>query len=172
MSFFMGGLAVLMLAACGGRVEGAAGGETSSFPSSAVAEQTPDSAPGPVDGAWGTWQLLSVEGSDGKRIYDPPFIEIDLHPDGTAYRWTCAAGPTGSGLRCPVGLRQGCLAGTIALDGFRWRVRLNDRTGTNVAGGEIEEEASGDIRVDGNGALSPGAHYRRVAAASKESCSP
>jgi hypothetical protein len=148
-------LALLLLAACGGRVDGA--GDPAG-PTSTVSEQKLDPA-GPGDGPWGLWQLLSLEGADGQRQYDPPFIEIDLHPDGTAFRWGCSAAPSGSGLPCPGALRQGCAAGTIQLEGLVWRVQLADE------GGDVEDEPSGDIRVGA-------AHYRRVAAATTFGCIP
>ncbi|MBX3219679.1 MAG: hypothetical protein KF795_04100 [Labilithrix sp.] len=171
---------LVMIAACGGRIEGGPSGtSTSSDPSSADVEDTPwgqrERIPpsGPEDGAWGTWQLLSVDGPDGKRQYDPPFVELDLHEDGEAYLWTCSEGPTGQGQRCPYYARHGCLVGTIALAGETWRVQFTTRDGSAVlARGDVVTEPSGDITVKGEGVLHPGGHYRRVAPATREGCAP
>jgi len=157
---FASRLALLLLAACGGKVDGA--GDPASA-ASTVSEQ-PLGPAGPADGPWGLWQLLSVEGADGKRQYDPPFVEIDLHPDGTAFRWSCSAAPSGSGLPCPGALRQGCAAGSVRLDGVVWHIEL--AAGSQVASsGDVDDEPSGDIRVGA-------AHYRRVAAATSLGCIP
>ncbi|MBX3198184.1 MAG: hypothetical protein KF894_08570 [Labilithrix sp.] len=173
-------LSFVCLTACGGRIDGdPAGTSTSSDPSSSDMEDTiwgprERIAPsGPEDGAWGTWQLLSVDGPDGNRQYDPPFVELDLHEDGGAYLWTCSAGPTGQGERCPFYARHGCLVGTITLAGDTWRVHFTTRDGqATAAGGEVVHEASGDITVKGEGQLHHGGHYRRVGAATREGCAP
>lgn len=149
-------LALLALAGCGGKIEDDTDPVTSESPANA---DDPEEWPaGPVDGAWGTWQLLSVEGDDGARHYDPQFVELDLHPDGTAYRWVCDTAPTGSGIACPPNHRTQCLIGSVQLEGIVWRLRFDD------GGGDIEEESSGDLRVNGAGPLLGGAHYRRVSA--------
>jgi hypothetical protein len=163
--------ALFVVAACGGKVSG---DPLASIPSSAESEvgDKPPEPSGPEDGEWGTWQLLSLEGPDGRRQYDPPFVELDLHPDGRAYRWTCAASITGNGQRCPIGLRESCMVGRVVLSGFVWSVQLTNKEGTRVeARGDIVDEPSGDISVDGEGALHPRAHYRRVGAAG-EGCIP
>lgn len=158
-----------LVVACGGRIDG----ETAFIPSSAEADD--ELAPsGPEDGEWGTWQLLSVDGPDGRRHYDPPFVELDLHPNGQAFMWTCSVGPpTGQGERCPFYARHGCLVGTIALEGDIWRVHFPTKDGMRTAArGDVVDEPSGDITVKGEGALHPGGHYRRVGAATREGCEP
>ncbi len=170
MRYFIGLAAfvsVCVTTACGGKLDASTGDGTqgtSSVPSSSEIDPIADPPAGPSDGAWGTWQLLSIETSEG-RDYDPPFIEIALHPDGKAYRWTCATGGTGDGFRCPFELRRGCMIGTVAVEGLEWRMQIVNKEGSQVIGGAtIHEEASGDIAVDGTGVLTPRAHYRRVAA--------
>ncbi|MBX3258852.1 MAG: hypothetical protein KF782_03980 [Labilithrix sp.] len=173
-------LSLVSLPACGGKIDGDPAGTSTSFdPSSVDVEDTPwgprERIPpsGPEDGAWGTWQLLSVDGPDGKRRYDAPFVELDLHEGGAAYAWTCSAAPTGQGQRCPFYARHACLVGTIALVGDTWRVHFPTRDGrATAAQGDIVTEPSGDITVKGEGALDPGGHYRRVGAASREGCAP
>lgn len=177
-------LSLIMLAACGGKVIGdePSGSSASTVPRAAgptnadADESDAPDEPGPTgaeDGEWGTWQLLSVEGSDGKRQYDPPFVELDLHSNGTAYLWTCSAGTTGTGTRCPFYARMNCFVGTIQSSGDVWRVDFPTKQGTHTsARGEIFEEPSGDITVKGEGALHPAGHYRRVGAASTEGCVP
>lgn len=177
----------LSLSMCGGKM---AGGDPSSAtaspsPSSSVdvGATTEDGSPLPPtpqfsssdeDGEWGTWQLISVEGPNGRREYDPPFVEIDLHSNGEAYLWRCFAASTGTGTRCPYGMRHGCLVGTVSPAGSTWRVQFPEQGGTQwkSVGAEIVEEPSGDIAIDGAGALPAGGHYRRVAAASVDSCVP
>jgi len=176
-----GALLVLVLG-CGGKVDGEAPGSAavprSGVPPRAAADEADDMddvtpPSGAEEGEWGTWQLLSVEGPDGKRQYDPPFVELDLHPNGAAYLWTCSEGLTGTGRRCPFYARMNCFEGTIASDGAAWHVSFPTKRGTNVSGrGEIVEEPSGDIMVKGEGALLARGHYRRVAAPSLEGCVP
>jgi len=173
-------LLLLLLSSCGGLVAGDKDNPpetTSSIPSSSESAPWDPNAPAPdvaEDGEWGTWQLLSVEDSvTGKRQYDPPFIEIDLQPDGTAFLWTCVAASTGNGERCPAPFRQTCHKGTISISGTTWRVQLNDRAGQSVVGrGDVKDEPSGDIAIDGTGILPARAHYRRVGAATREGCLP
>jgi hypothetical protein len=130
-------------------------------------------SPGMEEGEWGTWQLLSVDGADGKRQYDPPYVELDLHPNGTAYLWTCSAALTGTGERCPFHARMNCFLGTISTDGGSWRVDFPAKAGSSTAAkGEIIDEPSGDITVRGEGALHHAGHYRRVGAASIDGCVP
>jgi hypothetical protein len=166
----------LTVVGCGGQiVQDPQDPNTSSIPSSAeTAPFDPNQPnPEPEEGEWGTWQLLSVEDASGKRQYDPPFIEVDLRPDGTAYLWTCIARSTGNGERCPAPYRQTCHKGTFTISGTTWRVQLTNRDGTQIAGrGDVTEEASGDIGIDGSGVLPAKAHYRRVGAPTHEGCLP
>jgi hypothetical protein len=165
-------LIVSCAGACGGKVAGDGSGATSSVPSPSEAED-PVSSSGPEEGEWGTWQLLSIDAPDGRRTYEPPFIELDLHWSGEAYLWTCALGLTGTGQRCPFYARQGCLVGTMSLFGDTWRVHFPTKEGTRTAArGDIADEPSGDITVKGEGVLPAGGHYRRVAAPSHEGCAP
>lgn len=147
---------------------------TSSIPSSAETAFDPHQPPTePEEGEWGTWQLLSVEDASGKRQYNPLFIEVDLHPSGVAYLWTCIHRSTGNGERCPAPYRQTCHKGTFIVSGTTWRVQLTNREGTQIAGrGDVTEEASGDIGIDGTGVLPARAHYRRVGAPTHEGCLP
>ena len=180
---------VVLTAACGGKTASdtsldepsssrPAGSETGGpwIPASPAsppygAEEDPSSVT--EDGEWGTWQLLSVDGRDGERRYDPPYVELDLHPDGRAYLWTCALAPTGDGARCPYWARMQCRGGTMKASAGAWRVEFppTDREGA-AARGVISREPSGDITVKGEGALHPSAHYRRVAAPSIDGCAP
>lgn len=172
---------VLLLAGCGGKVDGELSGSSTRplprapTPPSVVSDTDDDTigSSGLEEGEWGTWQLLSVDGPDGSRQYDPPYVELDLHPNGLAYLWTCSAALSGSGERCPFHARMNCFAGTISADGGAWRVDFPAKTGSRVtARGEIVDEPSGDITVKGEGALHPTGHYRRVAAPSTEGCVP
>jgi hypothetical protein len=170
-------VAALLIAGCGGQIASdPRDPNTSSIPSSAETAPFDPDAPSsePEEGEWGTWQLLSIEDpATGKRQYDPPFIEIDLQPDGTAFLWTCINASTGNGERCPAPYRQTCHKGTFSLSGTTWRVQLTNRDGTQVAGrGDVTEEASGDIGIDGTGVMPAKAHYRRVGAPTREGCLP
>lgn len=162
-------VALVVVTACGGRLETApVGAGARQEESDAGAGASADTLFPPA-GDWATWQLVAIE-RDGERIGDPPYIELDLHPDGEAFLWTCATGPTGEGERCPFYARVGCLAGTVRLSGTTWHVALQGAK--TVAEGDLFEEASGDLRVDGSGALPARGHYRRVAFASPEGCQP
>ncbi len=178
-----GALLAFLLASCGGKIDGPPwGAATSSVPRRSMPPDVAadDDEPeeltipsGAEEGEWGTWQLLSVDGPDGKRQYDPPFVELDLHPSGAAYLWTCSKAATGTGERCPFYARMNCFAGRIVTDGRVWRVDFPIKNGTHTgASGEIVEEPSGDITVKGSGALHASGHYRRVAASSSEGCVP
>jgi hypothetical protein len=181
-------LALLLAASCGGKIDGSNAGSVASSPAPAPSSDvpvaaglpsTPSEAPESSDGAYGTWQLLSFIGPDGRHD-DPPFVEIDLHPDGIAYRWTCRPDPldpttavTGNGLPCPVARRENCVAGTMALTGSAWTITLTTYDGRAILGqGDVVEDPSGDIDVDGQGILQPRARYHRVAAPSRERCFP
>ncbi len=159
--------------ACGGKVDAdAPGATTSSVPSPSEAEE-PGFPSVPEEGEWGTWQLLSVDAPDGRRTYDPPYLELDLHSNGEAYLWTCMLAPTGTGQRCPYYARQHCFVGTMALSGDTWRVHFPTKEGTRTAArGDVVDEPSGDITVNGEGALPAGGHFRRVAAPSHDGCVP
>jgi hypothetical protein len=165
-----GAVLFLSIAACGGRLEGASADGSNLSPAEAEHRNEPVL---PEDGEWGTWQLISVDGADGSRRYDPPFVELDLHSDGKAYLWRCAAASTGTGQRCPYFTRHGCLVGTISLSGTTWRVHFPSKDGSRTAGqADIVDEPSGDITVDGEGPIPSGGHYRRVGAASQDRCAP
>jgi len=176
---FSGVLLVLLLSSCGGKVDGGVSGSSNrSVPRSATppdvdADEVDEvtGSPGMEEGEWGTWQLLSVDGPDGRRQYNPPYVELDLHSNGTAYLWTCSAALTGTGERCPFHARMNCFVGKISSDGHAWRVDFPAKAGSSTtASGEILDEPSGDITVKGQGALHEGGHYRRVAAASPDGC--
>jgi hypothetical protein len=164
--------------ACGGKIErsvasGSAGGAD---PNAVAAE--PSAVVYPPEGAWGLWQLWSIPGPSG-RDYEPPFDELDLHPDGIAYWWSCRPDPSTSdgnlpdGLPCPSIRRDGCVVGTIALSDNAWRVALTSNDARTVLGrGSVEPDASGDVLIDGSGILPAGARYHRVSAPSREACMP
>ena len=170
---------VLLLVSCGGKVDGEPSGARSgavprsSVPPEVVEDEEMAVPSGTEEGEWGTWQLLSVDGPDGRRQYDPPYVELDLHPTGAAYLWTCSTALTGKGERCPYYARMNCFTGTISSDGRTWRVDFPAKAGASTtASGEISDEPSGDITVKGRGALHADGHYRRVAAASPDGCVP
>jgi len=152
-------LLLVLLTGCGGAIadEGATAAPLGDLPE--------------TDGSWGTWQLFSLEQADGTRSYTPPYVELDLHPDGRAYAWTCLDGAP-NGLRCPPYLRVACHEGTVGPGQGRWTVRFAGAGGAVRGEGTIVEEPSGDIAIDGTGMLHAGGHYRRVAAASRDGCTP
>jgi hypothetical protein len=156
---------------------GPGGNNNSSGPGSATGTQLPSSSSGGLtgdgdgsstsyatDGAWGTWQLLSIDTPSGKN-YAPPFVEVELQPTGRAYRWTCVKATTGDGERCPFELRRECTVGTGTLEGVVWHVKLNGKDGSSIGTAIVEDDASGDITLNGAGLLDAHAHYHRVAAA-------
>lgn len=157
-------LLVAALAGCGGKLADAGADDDSSHEEETSLEGTAPAAP--EDGEWGTWQLLWT-GERGTRDYHPPFVELDLHPDGRAFLWGCASAGPPDGTRCPPRSRKPCLEGRITLAGIEWSVAF-DGGSTGV----VRDEPSGDIVVDGTGALPAKGHYRRVAAASREGCVP
>jgi hypothetical protein len=169
----------LSLSMCGGKMVGNNDPSSATAPVASADDESqlpssPTFAAAEEDGEWGTWQLLSVEGPNGKRQYNPPFVEIDLHSNGEAFLWRCFAASTGTGARCPYGMRHGCLVGTVAPVGTTWRVQFPEQVGTQgkTLSGEIVEDSAGDIMIDGTGALPAGGHYRRVAPASQDACVP
>lgn len=162
----MGSTRIILLAAvlagCGGKLAGST--EPSSFQDEDVSRD--ETAPaGPEDGEWGTWQLLWT-GELGKRDYDPPFLELDLRSDGSAYLWQCASSVAPDGKRCPPAARTPCLEGKMSLVGTEWTVTFPG------ASGVVRDEPSGDIVVEGTGALPAKGHYWRVGAPSREGCVP
>jgi hypothetical protein len=168
----------LVLGACGGKIDttSASGGRSSADNGSAAANVDPNPAatPGsgyPPEGSWGLWQLSAIAG-EGTA---PPFLELDLHPEGIAYLWTCSGSATGNGLPCPPLRRQGCTVGTVSLasGAGAWTVALTDTDGRMLLGrGDVVEDASGDVMIDGTGDLPPRARYHRVSAPSRERCFP
>lgn len=161
------------LLGCGGRVDGGTNADvTAASPASDPLTPEPDTSI-VEEGEWGTWQLLSVEDDSHKRIYDQPFLEVDLHPNGKAYFWTCISATIGQGLRCESPYRQMCHQGTFTVVGTTWRITLTSPNGSRTVGaGDVKDEPSGDIAIDGTGILPKRAHYRRVAAPSSDGCAP
>jgi hypothetical protein len=166
-------LVVVITGACGGRLEPLPSAEASPrAPDRETTSAGADADEGLGDGSWATWQLIAID-RDGVRVDHPPFVELDLHPTGEAFMWTCLAAPTGDGTRCPYYARQQCLAGRVRPSGSVWLLELSDAEGARtLAEGTIVEEPSGDIFVDGRGALPARGHYRRVAYASPDTCEP
>ena len=127
---------------------------------------------GPGAGSWATWQLVALDTEDGRRQSRPPYLELDLHPTGQAFFWGCSLAESGDGERCPFLERSSCRVGTVSAEATAWHVRLANDDGTSIGEGDIVEEASGDIYVDGKGVLPARAHYHRVAYTSPEGCAP
>jgi hypothetical protein len=156
--------------ACGGRL---AITDEAPSPASSNVEQEPvasSDSPAAEDGAWGTWQLLWIKGADGQRDDSPPFLQLDLHPEGSAYLWQCTSPTQNMGKRCDFSARSACRVGTISLSGTTWGVRFAAGDGELDGFAAVVEEASGDITVDGTGILPARGHYRRVAAPSHDAC--
>jgi hypothetical protein len=149
---------------CGGKLEGEGDPSLALQGKSSTEADRPDPVY-PSEGPWGLWQLLAV----GKN-YDPPFIELDLHENGTAFMWRCAGDP--NGIRC--GSPFGCTTGTLTRSADdTWHVQLtDDHSNKQVARADLSDDPSGDIVVDGSGLLPAAGLYRRLGAATKIGCLP
>jgi hypothetical protein len=165
----------LVLCCCGGRIDGSASlapPASTSLPTGGSADPVADTPTYAPLLTTGLWQLEWTTGPNGEDD-SPPFLELDLDTNGMAYFWSCLNAPTGNGLPCPTNQRVGCVVGQAALRGDAWHVVLTANDGTTVRGeGDVVEDPSGDVAIDGTGLLPAGGTYHRVAAPAREKCFP
>ena len=83
-------------------------------------------APADAPSIFGVWRMVVPDGPVGVPDGQPaPPMEVDIRPDGVAYRSMCAGDP-GKGVRCPAASTYECLAGTVAWDASvsHWRLTI------------------------------------------------
>jgi hypothetical protein len=117
---------VFSIAGCGGSVAEPvtdATQPTSSQPPPPSGEPGNPTAPLPDEGPWGTWRITALEGPPG--IVDeknaPPALELEVRPNGTAYRYFCTEETT----PCPAPARYGCSGGKIVWESSRFRIHID-----------------------------------------------
>ena len=112
---------LLLTAACGARASDAGDGE----PSRAVtplAASNPPAAPLPS----GVWTMTVQYGPVGVPVTPTIPLQLEVRPDGTAYRWVCSGAPDDGSLSAPCApsARSACERTTVAWDGARWRLAM------------------------------------------------
>jgi hypothetical protein len=126
---------------------------------------------------WGVWSMSVQYGPVGVAVTPTTPMQIEIRPDGTAYRWTCVGAPSDGSLTqpCAAVARAQCLTGTEGWDGARWRV---DFPAIDTAGlsdqGNITPDGSGDILITYIDPSYSGALFRKVGTFTVEgpACTP
>jgi hypothetical protein len=144
----------------------ACGGSANDNPNAAASNVASSQATPP----WGIWAMEVQYGPPGQAVNPIAPYQVELRPDGTAYRWLCAGAPDdGSVLTvCGTPSRTQCLSGgTIAWDGMRWHLSFpNNALGLVSGAGDISPDGNGNIVISYIDPTYSGGLFRRIGAPS------
>ena len=118
-----------------------------------------------ADAPWGIWAMTVQYGPPGEAITPTIPMQVDLRPDGTAYRWTCTGAPDDGSVTSPCDppVRGDCYVGTVAWTGSKWNVALpKNQFGGLDNQGDISAGENGTILISYINPSASGALFRRV----------
>lgn len=177
-----GALAVLALClgalGCGSSVAGggAAGGDEAPPDDDTPASVDPLVGTSADHPPWGIWTMAIQYGAIGEEVSPTIPLQVELRPDGSAYRWICAGAPDDGSFDqvCASVARMECMIGSIGWNGAAWSFEFPTLEATFIV------EEMGGITPDGQGRLllsyiNPtysGALFRKIApeAAGADAC--
>lgn len=143
--------------------------------SPAVTSQDPLAGTSADHPPYGIWTMAVQYGPPGEPVTPTVPLQVELRPDGTAYRWMCAGAPADGSVTepCPISSRIPCGAGTVAFTGTGWMLEFPGFSNSTFPNqGSITPDGKGQILIPYINPTYSGALFRRVSASSTGAACP